>query len=177
MNRSKKTKQLVIAAVLCAVGIFIPMISPLKIVIEPASFTLASHVAVFIAMLISPGVAAGVAVGTALGFLLGGFPITIVARAASHLVFAFGGAVFLKKRPHALDSSKKVILFSFAVSIVHAICEVGVVLPFYLGGQATNGILYQVFVLVGVGTVVHSMIDFYLAYFIWRTLEKNVRIV
>lgn len=176
MNRSKKTQQLVIAAVLCAVGILIPTISPLKIVIEPASFTLASHVAVFIAMFISPGVAVGVAVGTALGFLLGGFPMTIVARAASHFVFAFGGAIFLKKKSDWMDSAHKTIVFSLVISVVHAICEVLVVLPFYVSGQGVDGILYPVFGLVGIGTIIHSMIDFYIAYFIWHTIKKSTRI-
>ena len=45
--------KVVMAGLLCAVGIIIPMFSPLKIVIPPASFTVASHVAVFIAMFIS----------------------------------------------------------------------------------------------------------------------------
>ena len=48
--------KIVMAGLLTAVGILIPMISPLKIVIPPASFTVASHVAVFIAMFISPAV-------------------------------------------------------------------------------------------------------------------------
>ena len=59
MKRTK-TYQLALAGMLIAVGIIIPTFSPIKIIIEPASFTLASHVPVFLAMFISP--AMGVAV-------------------------------------------------------------------------------------------------------------------
>ena len=59
-----------------------------KIVLEPASFTLASHVPVFIAMFISPLVAFAVALGTTIGFLMSGLPVIIVMRALSHVVFA-----------------------------------------------------------------------------------------
>ena len=46
MNQNNRVFKMVVAAMLCAVGIVIPMVCP-KISIEPASFTLASHVALF----------------------------------------------------------------------------------------------------------------------------------
>jgi niacin transporter len=99
MGNKIDLKTMITAALLCAVGIIIPILSPVKFVMEPASFTLASHVALFIAMFISPFTAAIVAVGTSLGFLLGGFPIVIVARAATHIVFALIGAIIIRKKP------------------------------------------------------------------------------
>ncbi len=93
MSGKPGLRTMITAALLCAVGIVIPLFSPIKIVMEPASFTLASHVALFVAMFISPFTAAVVTVGTTLGFLLGGFPIVIVARAATHIVFVLIGAV------------------------------------------------------------------------------------
>ncbi len=48
-------------------GVIIPMVMP-KIMIPPASFTLASHVPLFIAMFFTPGVAVAVALGTTFGF-------------------------------------------------------------------------------------------------------------
>jgi niacin transporter len=57
MNNNNKVKTMTIAALLSAIGIIIPMFSPIKLVIEPASFTFASHVPIFIAMFISPVVA------------------------------------------------------------------------------------------------------------------------
>ena len=50
--KSKNINQLVLAGVLCGIGIVVPMLMP-KIVIGPMSFTLASHVAIFIAMFIA----------------------------------------------------------------------------------------------------------------------------
>ena len=69
MRSDKKIKNMVTAGMLCAIGILIPMVSPIKITLDPASFTLASHVPVFMAMFISPVVGIFVAVGTTLGFL------------------------------------------------------------------------------------------------------------
>lgn len=73
MRSRTNTYQLALTGMLIAIGIVIPMFSPIKVVIEPASFTLASHVAVFIAMFISPSMAVAVSLGTTLGFFLGGF--------------------------------------------------------------------------------------------------------
>lgn len=78
MKRKRNTRTLTIASLLVAIGILIPMISPIKILMGPASFTLASHVATFIAMFISPFVAVTVAFGTAVGFLLGAFQSSLV---------------------------------------------------------------------------------------------------
>ena len=60
--KSKNINQLVVAGVLCGIGIVVPMLMP-KIVIGPMSFTLASHVAIFMAMFISPKLAAAVCAG------------------------------------------------------------------------------------------------------------------
>ena len=100
MKSKTNTFQLALAGMLIAIGIVIPMFSPIKIIIEPASFTLASHVPVFIAMFISPMMAAAVALGTTLGFLLGGFPLTVVLRALTHVIFATIGAWYLRAGAH-----------------------------------------------------------------------------
>ncbi len=181
MNRNNNLNSMVISALLCAIGIVIPIISPLKITLEPASFTLASHVAIFIAMFISPATAVFVAAGTAVGFLLAGFPIVIVIRAASHVVFAAAGSVYLKKHPDTLKTFKSSQVFSLATGLLHGICEVIVVIPFYFGNNMSSayyakGFIVSVVLLVGVGTVVHSMIDFYLAQAIWKPVSKAVKL-
>ena len=180
MNRNNN-HSMVIPALLCAIGIVIPIISPLKITLEPASFTLASHVAVFVAMFISPTTALFVAAGTATGFLLAGFPIVIVIRAASHLVFAAAGALYLKKHPDTLKSYKSSQIFSLAIGLLHGISEVIAVMPFYFGNNMATayyakGFIVSVILLVGVGTVVHSMVDFYLAQAIWKPVSKAVKL-
>ena len=180
-NRNNNLNAMVTSALLCAIGIVIPIISPLKITMEPASFTLASHVAIFIAMLISPTTATFVAMGTAAGFLMAGFPIVVVLRAASHIVFALVGALYLKKFPNTINSFKSSQVYSFVIGIIHGLCEVMIVIPFYFGnnmnsGYYAKGFVVSVVLLVGVGTMVHSMIDFYLAQAIWKPVTKAVKL-
>lgn len=176
MNQS--IRKMTAAALLIAVGIIIPMFSPIKIVLEPASFTLASHVPVFIAMFISPAVAAAVAVGTTFGFFFGGFPIVVVLRAATHVVFALLGAIWLQKRPQVLGSGVRTVLFSLVLGILHAACEVMVVSVFYFGGAMgtayyAKGFWTGVMLMVGLGSVVHSMVDFGIAVLLYNVLRKQ----
>ena len=117
MNTRTQTKHITIAALLIAIGILIPMISPLKIILEPASFTLASHVATMIAMFLSPGIAVAVAFGTAVGFMLGGFPLVVVLRAATHMIFSYVGAKYIQKHPEMAHDIKKSLLFSFVLGV------------------------------------------------------------
>ncbi len=181
MTRNSKLNSMLISALLCSIGIVIPIISPIKITMEPASFTLASHVAIFIAMFISPLTAAFVALGTSVGFLMAGFPLVVVLRATSHIIFAFVGALYLKKFPNTLNSIKHSQLYSFVIGLIHALCEVAVVSVFYFGnnmssGYYAKGFVVSVILLVGVGTTVHSMVDFYLAQAIWKPVTKAVKI-
>ncbi len=169
-----------LSALLIAIGILIPLISPIKILLEPASFTLGSHIAIMIAMFISPASAAAVALGTTLGFFWAGFPIVVVARAATHILFAVMGAYILKKNPSILQSAGKTIIFGLGISLIHALAEVLVVMPFYFGnnmaaGYYAKGFLISVVLLVGVGTIVHSMVDYGLSLLIWKPLSKTMR--
>ncbi len=171
-------RQMSAAAMLIAIGVVIPMVSPLKIVLEPASFTLASHVPIFLAMFISPPASAIVALGTTLGFFLGGFPLVVVLRAATHIVFAVVGALILQKRPGLLFSRHSALFFSFSIGILHAVCEFFVVSAFYFAGDISalyyaNGFLFSVLFLVGLGSVAHSMVDFALALFIYKLLCRQ----
>jgi niacin transporter len=169
---------LTISGVLIAMGIIIPMFSPLKIILEPASFTLASHVVIFIAMFISPVMAASVALGTAVGFFVGGFPIIVVLRASTHLVFAFLGALYLHKIARKKLSVLKLRLFSFCIALIHAWGELLIVSIFYFSGNISpahleQGFIMSVLLLVGLGTVIHSMIDFEIARVIVLPLKKQ----
>jgi niacin transporter len=184
MNQSKSggILKITVAALLVAVGIVIPMFSPFKIIIEPAaSFTLGSHVAIFIAMFISPPTALLVALGTAAGFFFAGiFPPFVVLRAASHVVFATLGAFYLKTARKTVDSALRLRIFSFIIALIHSICEVGVVSAFYFAGIISEAFyqesyLVSVMLLVGLGTVIHSMIDFEIALLIKAALEKSGR--
>ena len=98
---NKKVSLIVVAGLLCAVGLVIPMVMP-KVVLGPMSFTLASHVAIFLAMFISPSVALAVCLGTTLGFFMT-TPLIIAMRAASHIVFALVGAIIIRKNPQIIE--------------------------------------------------------------------------
>lgn len=179
MNTKLNTKAVVLSALLCSIGIIIPIFSPIKIILEPASFTLGSHIAIFIAMFISPSTALFVTVGTTLGFLLGGFPITVVLRALSHVVFVSIGSIYLSKNRNSINNNKKSIVYSFVIGLIHAVSEVLIVIPFYFNsslsaGYYDKGFIISIFGLVGVGTLIHSMIDFSLSIYIWNILSKKV---
>lgn len=172
--RKNSVRQLTIAALLIAMGVIIPMVMP-KIVIGPASFTLASHVPLFIAMFFSVPVTIAVAIGTTFGFLLNGLPFIITLRALSHIVFSLIGAYYLQKHPDIVLSPKKFQLFSFLIAVVHSAVELVVVVGFLFGGQlqVEGNIYYFLFVLMGVGGIVHSMIDYNIAYFVAKALGRG----
>lgn len=178
-SRSKNQVQaMTLAALLCAVGIVIPMVAP-KIVLPPASYTLASHVPIFIAMFLSPVTAIAVSLITTLGFLISGFPMIIVLRALTHVIFAAIGAIILKKYSAALQKPLGCIGFGFLVSVIHGIFEVIVVTLFFMGGNVSElyyqrGYLVTVIGFVGVGTIIHSMIDFGISLVVWRTVQNMV---
>ncbi|HHD7863768.1 TPA: hypothetical protein ACOW2E_001034 [Enterococcus faecalis] len=185
--KTNSVKRLTISALLIAMGIIIPMVMP-RITIGPASFTLASHVPVFIAMFISPVVAIAVSLGTGFGFFLSATPI-IALRALSHLIFAVIGAVILQKHPEILINKEgkftllngKLQLFNVEIGVIHSAAELVVVSVFYTMGNLpgtyyTAGFMYSIFLLMGVGGLIHSLVDFSIAYFLASTLSKHVDI-
>ncbi|MGC3817541.1 hypothetical protein ACPTGJ_10835 [Enterococcus faecalis] len=185
--KTNSVKRLTISALLIAMGIIIPMVMP-RITIGPASFTLASHVPVFIAMFISPVVAIAVSLGTGFGFFLSATPI-IALRALSHLIFAVIGAVILQKHPEILINKEgkftllngKLQLFNVGIGVIHSAAELVVVSVFYTMGNLpgtyyTAGFMYSIFLLMGVGGLIHSLVDFSIAYFLASTLSKHVNI-
>ncbi|MDR1572397.1 MAG: hypothetical protein LBS32_07725 [Clostridiales Family XIII bacterium] len=171
MNVSS-THRMTATALLIAIGIAIPLFSPVKFVMEPASFTLASHVAIFIAMFIDPAMGVAVAIGTTLGFQLAGFPLTIVIRAASHLVFATLGGLYLKRHRETLSSPARALAFSLVIALIHAACEFVVIYAFYALGLMGQS-LQWVLMFVGVGSVIHSMVDFWIALAVYKALNRQ----
>lgn len=169
----KQTYKMTLAAVLVAVGIIIPMFSPIKFMFEPMSFTLGSHVAIMIAMFISPSIATSVAVGTTLGFFLSGMPLAVVLRAATHVVWALVGAYYLFKHPQICKSFVKFMLFIGIVSIVHGLLEVLIVYPLYVGTLSGAEMFRVLILLVGVGTFVHSCVDYIIACCVWKVVVHN----
>ena len=172
-NHHQHIFRIAISGLLIAIGIIIPMFSPLQILIEPAaSYTLAVHVPIFIAMFISPKVAVAVALGTTLGFFLRGIPIAVVWRAATHVIYAGIGAYYLSKVDKFNLSFVKLRIFSFSMALIHAIFETATTLIFF---AATGFPTYQdalwVFGFIGLGTIIHSLIDFEIANIIRLPLQ------
>ena len=170
----KSSQKITLSALFIALGIVIPMFMP-KIRLEPASFTLASHVPVFLGMMISPSVGIAVALGTTAGFFISTSPV-IALRAASHIVFVVVGALYLQKNPSTLETRPR--LFSLIIGIIHGLCELLVVTIFYFGG-GMGGAFYEagfvraVLLLVGLGTLIHSLVDFEISMLIRRALSKQ----
>ncbi|MEG0804278.1 MAG: hypothetical protein RSF90_04910 [Pygmaiobacter sp.] len=176
MKNDTKIQKMCAAALLCAIGILIPIFSPIKIRLEPMSFTLGSHVALFVAMFISPAVALTVCVGTTLGFFLGGFSLVVVLRAASQVVFVMVGAWMLQRRPALLTNMKLCIPFGLLLGVIHALGEVLVCCAFFFSGaMAGTDFVRTILLLVGVGTLVHSLVDMALAMLIYKPVCKVIR--
>lgn len=182
MNRNQKVMNLTMTALLVAIGILIPAISPVKIPLGPAgSFTLASHVAIFLAMFLSPAPAAAVALGTTIGFWLSGFPFPVVLRALTHVVWAALGAWWLKKHPDILYRPVPSAIFCVVVAIVHAALETVAIMVLFFQGTVMDqgGLWLTVFLPVGVVTLVHSSVDYIIALLVWRPIRKlkSVRLI
>lgn len=180
MNRSQSVYRMAIGALLIAVGIIIPifMPPPFKIYLPPMSFTLASHVAIFLAMFISPAVALLVAAGTTVGFVLSGLPVDVWLRALTHIVWAFLGALYLKKHVDTLQRPIQSALFCLVIGVGHAALELVVVFSLFFGGLETMVVKFQssgflmIFLLVGVGTLVHSCVDYAISLVVWQSVRR-----
>lgn len=165
------TKNITSTALLIALGIIIPMFM-YKVTIPPASYTIASHVPVFISMFISPSVAIMVSLGTAFGFFVS-LPPVIALRALSHTLFAYLGALYIKKNPNLINNSKQLLLFNLVIGLIHAAAECVVVVLFYSITNTSIDLFKFVFLMIGVGGFVHSLVDFLIAQVVVRKLFQQ----
>lgn len=163
-----KTKDIVIAALLTALAIIIPMIMPLKVIMPPFTATLASHTPIIIAMFVSPLAALITSLGSALGFLMSLGPV-VSARAATHVVFAVVGAYMIKR--HA-----NIYITILVTLVLHAISDMAIVFilaeGFGMADILKGNTMYIVQTTIGVGTAIHHVVDFLVAYVIMIPLSK-----
>ena len=104
---------------------------------------------------------------------MAGYPIVVVFRAFSHIIFGFLGALYLKKFPQTIENHKSSLLFNFVLGLIHAIGEVLACVIFYsVTGEDFQKLFYVLFVLVGFGTIIHSMIDYVIALTIFKSIRK-----
>ena len=170
MKTALKTKDMVISALLIAIGILIPMIftgPPFRIVVGPYSATLMAHVPVIISMFISPWTAVFTAVGTTIGFFFTA-PVVVAVRAASHIAFAVLGAFLIQK-------GMRVIPLCVLTGIIHGVFEGLVVMVFFMGGLSSPASGYSVSAMVWItviGTFAHHCVDFVIAYIVGHALAR-----
>jgi niacin transporter len=155
-----KTKELVISALLLGLALAIPIyFGFLRIVIPPAfTATLASHVPVMLSIFISPLSAAIVGMGSTIGFFFAVSPV-IGARALSHVFFGIAGAYLFK-------NGCKPLTVLLLVLPIHALFEGLVVVPFGVDWRA--GLMT-----IGVGTVIHHLIDTAITLAIYYALVRS----
>ncbi|MCK1222123.1 hypothetical protein [Streptococcus uberis] len=176
MTNHKQTQTIAYASILVAFGIIIPMMMPIKVIIGPASFTLASHVPIFLATFISLPVAIFVSLGTALGFFMAGFPIVIVFRALSHILFAIIAATLLRKQSSLLENPIKAFPFAFGINVIHAAAEFAVVLLLTKTASTDSSYIWTILSLVGLGTLIHGIVDFYLSFWLWDIMVHKLNL-
>ena len=121
-----------------------------------------------------------VTVVTSIGFALS-MPLVVALRAASHLVFVVVGSLLLKRVPYLLSSLRTALPFNLLLGVLHGACESLVVTAFYFTGAGSeswyeSGYVVTVLLLVGLGTVVHSMVDFTIAAAVWKPLSRMIPI-
>lgn len=166
---NSKTKKIAVSAMLVALSIAYILVM-FKVDLGYWSFTPFSHIFIMIGTFVSPYVGIFTTIGTVIGFLPTGNPL-IWLRAGSHIFFVLFLIFMIKKYP--LTSVKNMIIVSIPVSIVHALAEIAVV---YLALEisiidslpALEYILYS----CGIGTFLHSMIDFFAAVGVMKLLRK-----
>ncbi|BDG62092.1 ECF transporter S component [Caldinitratiruptor microaerophilus] len=140
-----KPRDVGLAILLTALALVIPLaFTFLRVVIPPFTATLASHVPSMLAVFISPAVAVLVGVGSTLGFLVATGPV-VAARAATHIVWGYMSAVLYRRGWPAWAAL-------LAAVVPHALGEALVVVPFGYD-------LYRAGVVVGVGTLLHHLVD------------------
>ena len=168
MNMKNKTQELTMTALLTALAIIIPMVMPIKFAMPPFTATLASHTPLIIAMFLSPLAAILTAIGSAIGFFFTFSPI-VAARAATHIFFTVAGAYMVRKKSHP-------VLMVIITLILHSLADMAIVFVTaeWMGMKSllNSNAMGYVQAWLGLGTAVHHLIDFSIAYLIMIPLAK-----
>lgn len=152
---NKRTREMVLAAILTALSILITY-SPVKIPVPYTTVTLGSHIPTFISMFVSPWVVIMTVVGSCIGFAMVISPpvsIVVVARAATHLIFALIGCKMIEKR------KVNILLIILLTALLHTLTESIAFFslsPMFMPDSA--GLLGTY--VTAVSTLVHHLIDY-----------------
>lgn len=153
-----KTKKFTTIALLVALAIIIPYAVFFKVIIPPFTATIGSHVPMFISMFLGPKAAILVGLGSALGFTMNLGPL-VGARAFMHVFVGLFGSLMLKKG----ISYKWVAVIT---APIHGLLEVIVITPFVTFDA------YSLFIVTGVGTMLHHGIDAIISGVLVKVLRK-----
>jgi len=153
------TKNMVLSGLLVALSIVIAQFMPKLPFPPPFSATVGSHVPTFIAMYMNPVITVFTVIGSTIGFL--GHPAgpVVATRAFSHIFFSLAGYYAYKKKMN-------IILIAVVTMVIHSFTECVVA---YFFGYSAQAIL----VTVGLGTAIHHIIDFTLAWLIFMALKRS----
>ncbi len=162
------TKNIILAAVLSGLSLLFPLIFP-RIDIGITSVTLFSHLAIMIGVFVNPFVAVFTCIGALGAFAITNAPPTVLARAASHIVFAVVGSVLF----HYGKGYKGISFYAVAgmITVLHAVFEMLAALFALLLGAAGTLNAYQILIVVGVITCAHSLFDYAFAVLIYNALS------
>lgn len=176
-----KPRDIAYGAVLTALGIMIPVMfgAYLRVLIPPFSATLASHVPVLLSMLISPVVAVMVGIGTAIGFLISygasSVGLMITARALTHSIWAFAGALMIKKGASytsALVATAPLHGFLEVVAIMLMVTVFGLPLTGGTGVTGSDITLVAAVLIVLFGTMAHHAVDSVIAWIVAKAARR-----
>jgi len=164
----KKTLKITISAVLTALTLVYIVFMP-TIDLGVWSFTPFSHAFLFIACFISPYTAVMTYLSVLGGFIIKTGNYLIWLRAASHLFFVVFLVIYIKF--FKLKSKKHIIIAAAVTAALHAVFEIlavlfGLVLGF--GDIKLYGTVYYILLVVGLGTIGHSLLDYFAAFFLYK---------
>ena len=164
-SKNQYVKNIVIAGILTAFSLIIPLF-PFKLPFpQPFSVTFAAHVPTLVAMFFSPWVAVCTVIGSTVGFFISLGPIVAI-RAASHIIFALTGAYMLKKKANTY------LVFALC-AVLHGLGEaVSVYLFGPLCGFADSTSLTYLFETVFGITIFHHAVDCVISVVLLVALEK-----
>lgn len=80
-----------------------------------------------------------------------------------------------------LQSMRSIVLYTVFLSFIHGVAEVAAVALFNWANGISitdydNGFFTTVILLVGVGTLIHSLVDFTIAVLVWKPLQQIISI-
>ncbi len=173
MNQLSRTKKITLSALITALSVVYTLFMP-TIDLGVWSFTPFSHMFVFLGVFLSPYVGIMTTLGVLGGFFLKGAQPLVLLRAFSHIFFVLYLIIVMRK---ISPNTKKGFFFLCATAaLVHAAFEIVAVLVGILIALPVNQSAYYILGVTGGGTLIHSIVDFSVAFFLFKVVQKAFRL-